>query len=548
MKYFSLRSFLTCAAILVLAGQLVAQAEPINIDVGRQLFVDDYLIEGTTLTRSMHPARVDKHSPVLKAETSVELDASHGFRLPVAAPFDDGAWFDPKDQLFKLWYMGGWFDGVCYVQSKNGLDWERPNLDIVPGSNRVLPVRQIDGHTLERDAATIWLDRETTDPEQRYKMCVYARKAGVAGEGHAQVFFSNDGIHWKDSGIKVGGYNQEIWYGGDNTSFFYNPFRKVWVASIRERAKALQSQDPKFTVRARFYYTNADFTKFFSERKYSEVKFWLRSDNDDKPDLKEETQLYDFTAAPYESLMVGVYGVLARPPKNGEPKIMDVKLGFSRDGFHYDRPTHDTFIACARTPGAWDRGYLHVANGVCLVVGDELWFYYGAFSGVAPKVEGGSHTYGGGSTGLARLRRDGFASMDAADNAGMLTTKPLVFRGKYPFVNVAAKEGELRMEVLDADGKVIAPYAMKNCVPLKIDDTHAQIKWKGGADLANLAGKRVQFRFQLTHGQLYSFWVSPDKSGASYGYVAAGGPGFTGELDTIGAKNNLTLDVTTHEE
>jgi len=37
-------------------------------------------------------------------------------------------------------------------------------------------------------------------------------------------------------------------------------------------------------------------------------------------------------------------------------------------------------------------------------------------------------------------------------------------------------------------------------------------------------------------GQLYSFWVSPDKSGANYGYVAAGGPGFDGPRDTVGSQ------------
>jgi hypothetical protein len=41
-------------------------------------------------------------------------------------------------------------------------------------------------------------------------------------------------------------------------------------------------------------------------------------------------------------------------------------------------------------------------------------------------------------------------------------------------------------------------------------------------------------RFHLTNGQLYSFQVSPDLSGASHGYVAAGGPGLTGPVDTTG--------------
>jgi hypothetical protein len=35
-------------------------------------------------------------------------------------------------------------------------------------------------------------------------------------------------------------------------------------------------------------------------------------------------------------------------------------------------------------------------------------------------------------------------------------------------------------------------------------------------------------------GSLYAFWVSPESTGASHGYVAAGGPGFTGPTDTVG--------------
>ena len=59
--------------------------------------------------------------------------------------------------------------------------------------------------------------------------------------------------------------------------------------------------------------------------------------------------------------------------------------------------------------------------------------------------------------------------------------------------------------------------------------------WKGAADLSALAGKPVRFRFHLRSGRLFAFWVSPDESGASHGYVAAGGPGYTGPTDTVGA-------------
>jgi hypothetical protein len=42
------------------------------------------------------------------------------------------------------------------------------------------------------------------------------------------------------------------------------------------------------------------------------------------------------------------------------------------------------------------------------------------------------------------------------------------------------------------------------------------------------------FKFYLTNGSLYSFWVTPSAQGANYGYVAAGGPGFTA-IDIVGA-------------
>jgi len=60
------------------------------------------------------------------------------------------------------------------------------------------------------------------------------------------------------------------------------------------------------------------------------------------------------------------------------------------------------------------------------------------------------------------------------------------------------------------------------------------VKWKGAPDLSSLADKPVKFRFHLRNGSIYAFWISPDTNGASHGYVAAGGPGFSGPRDTVG--------------
>ena len=148
--------------------------------------------------------------------------------------------------------------------------------------------------------------------------------------------------------------------------------------------------------------------------------------------------------------MLGAFAIFHGPENDraaqlGRPKINDLQLAYSRDGFHWHRPHREAFIGASRRWGSWNYGYVHAAGGVCLVVGDELWFYYGAFSGqgsIFKPGESGKYPhdnamYAGGHTGLATLRRDGFASMEA-DGEGELETRPLKFSGQYLFVNIDA--------------------------------------------------------------------------------------------------------------
>ena len=133
--------------------------------------------------------------------------------------------------------------------------------------------------------------------------------------------------------------------------------------------------------------------------------------------------------------------------------------------------------------------------------------------------------------------------MAADAKGGSLITRPIRFSGKYLFVNVNCPEGELAVSVLqdkigDQYGMKpheIAPFLVGNCRVARVNSTLQRIDWKGAPDLAAVAGRTVRFRFELKRGSLYSFWVSASESGASNGYVAAGGPGFPANRDTVGA-------------
>jgi hypothetical protein len=126
---------------------LAAPPEVIPIDVGRQLFVDDFPISATNLERVYHQARYHPACPLVKPEHPWESTAKGA----VSMVFSDGVWFDPADRLFKMWYMAGYWGST-----------------------------------------TMWLDLETSNPQRRY-LLFRQRPSGMPTFG---LYYSHDGIHW----------------------------------------------------------------------------------------------------------------------------------------------------------------------------------------------------------------------------------------------------------------------------------------------------------------------------------------------------------------
>jgi hypothetical protein len=475
----------------------------VPIDVGRQLFVDDFLIEQTTLQRTPHQPSINP-TPVLTPGT----------------PISGGAWFDPSSQLYKMWYYNTTND-YRYAYSTNGTSWILPSIPdaLAPNTNEVVT-----------GGDTIWLDQQEPNPARRYK------SFGVdVGAGKIYVYFSADGIHWTPRQA------YDINTLSDRSTAFWNPFRSVWVNSDRGAAGLPATPNrAAISSRARFYSESKDLTTWTPSDPGQ--TFWTGADDQDPPYYLnnpggQPPELYNLDCVAYESVMVGLFswfypGIGYRDYTLPGPTLVELAVGFSRDGFSWVRPTRNSgpsgaFIPASDTAGTWNAYNTQSVGGGFLVVGDELWFYFS--SRTLQKPQDGTF-----STGLATLRRDGFYSMDASSTQGTLVTHPVRFSGGHLFVNVKDPSGQLLVDVLDSNGNVIQPFSARNCVPLSVDKTLQEVTWSG-ANLATLAGQNVKFRFYLTNGGLYSFWVSSNAQGASNGYVAAGGPGFTGVTDTVGA-------------
>ena len=488
--------------------------ESIPINVGRQLFVDDFLIDTNTLVRNFHSPVAYENNPVIRPDRSWEYtEAGVGY----AAPFSDGIWYDEKDQKFKMWYLCGGgqtgdIRGTGYAESSDGKNWIKPIMGIVPNTNLV--------SLNKRDGNTVWLDRNETDSSRRYKMFNIER--GDKKEWRCYLKYSEDGINWRNTDIQSGLI-------GDRSTIYYNPFRDVWVYSLRQ---SLYSDGKRNRIRN--YLEDPDLETLIEsassiidhDANSSDVSFWFGAwENEVRhPDFPEiDPGVYNHDAIAYESLFIGFFSIWQGPENNvcdslGIHKRNEILVGYSRDGFHWDRPVMDRFMGVDDRLNAWNRGNMQSIGGVPIIVGDSLYFYS---SGRAP----GQDLWDGNmSTGLFMLRRDGFASLSAIGEPGYVTTKNLKFDGNYLFVNADASNGQLLAELLDEKGNVIEGYSKDLCTPLQSNSTSYKIEWNKERDLGELPEK-VRVKFYLNNASVYSFWVSEYETAESNGYTAGGGPG-----------------------
>lgn len=488
----------------------------VSAQSGRRIVADTDFSQMQNIERKFHVASYYDMNPVLKADKSWEFNAMGD---PYAAPFSGGVWYDETVSKFKMWYSagGGKTNGLvtCYAESKDGKNWIKPELDVVPGTNIV--------DESEHDCESIILDKEEKDPQKRYKMfCVIFNGRSTVS---MHLKYSADGIHWSNSKALSG----ELY---DRCAAYFDPFRKKYVLSLktingkvyRRSRSYLAGEDPELIVSLahRVYDNKSD--KF--------IKYWFNAEDDDPrhplfPNIRP--QIYNHEAMAYERSLLGYFTVWQGPENDACDSLKiqkrnEVLIGWCDDGFNWKREFKRPFLSVSEDFKAWNAGNVQSVAGCPIIVGDSLYFYVSGRYNSKPEHDSNF------STGLATLRRDGFVSLKAGSREGKATTYPISVDSKYLFVNVdvRSKKSKLAVELLDADGKVIPGFSNKECVVIRSTNKTKQIvMWKNNQNLESLVGKNIRIRFYLTNGDLYSFWLSPWKTGESRGYTAGGGPGLS---------------------
>ena len=148
----------------------------------------------------------------------------------------------------------------------------------------------------------------------------------------------------------------------------------------------------------------------------------LVPDSDDPPAM----EFYGMPVFRYEGHYLGLlYAYQARPeePRQRNFGTIDVQLASSRDGVDWERSGDRTTFLPNGPAGSIDAGEIYMAREPVLV-DDELWFYY------SPGTMEHGVTGRSGPLCLAKLRLDGFVSVDGGDETGALHHQADALRGR----------------------------------------------------------------------------------------------------------------------
>jgi len=232
-------------------------------------------------------------------------------------------------------------------------------------------------------------------------------------------------------------------------------------------------------------------------------------------------QFYGQCGFPYEGMYLGLLWVFdisgfsprlvervggRTPSIGGEDGPIQVELTCSRDLLHWQRVGGRKLLIPVGEAGTWEAGKVVTVNRP-LIVGDEIWIYYAGTQrthGVHSDDWRNART--SGAIGLAKLRLDGWVSVYAGGEPGMLTTKPLKFAGDKLVINADAQDGWVGVEILGRTGQRPVPgFSLADCDRFSGDSVRNTVKWRGNSDLSPLQGRPLRLRFHLQNAKLYSF-------------------------------------------
>jgi hypothetical protein len=416
-----------------------------------------------------------------------------------------------RDQgKFRMWYSARASisqEYIAYAESDDGIHWRKPELGLIDfrGSkaNNLLTPGSIRPH-----GGSVWID-ERAKPEERYKFLFaqYPVKGsddpGKDNRAFLTQAVSPDGLHVTLTGKSIlAGHHGENGVAFDTHNIcFWDDLVNKYVLYTRKRpgrsvGRAVSDDPMTFPLPENVlqadhwedadYYSPGVFRYREADRAYvSLVPVFFHPMEKIRPADGQPMLRFQYAGKPMEV-----------PP----PDSLDVQLFTSRDGIQWQQQSSNRPVMRLGPEGSFDSRQLYPFTSY-VIMGDEIWIYYlglnASHSQVLPEKNQGTVSH-------AVFRLDGFMSLDAGHDGGIITTKPLRFSGHELEVNVdCSAGGHLDLEVLDETNKPITGFASADRI--YYNDVHKRVTFAGKSDLTALIGRTIRLRFTMRDCKLYAF-------------------------------------------
>jgi len=508
------------------------------LDVGRekQVLVDDLVIESAeNVCRTWHhPVR--SGGPVLRKDQPWEHKTY----------FSCNTWQvirDPKDGLFKCWYVdwrkpdigpddpavGNSTIHILYAESEDGIEWRKPPLGIekIDGldTNVVIP----NAYNLG-----LVLDPHEQDERRRFKGAYTQFLPGSHDVAEILAASSGDGIHWQpyEERPVMGRSGSRL---DDVIILHYDPFGRLFVMNTRHYDMYAVARNLKSPVVGHWCppYYPLDWRRVNKRRVWqcesADMIHWTEpypvlEIQDGVDDLDE--CFYGLCQFPMGGVKIGFLNIYYYVPNT-----MCVRLVYSRNGKTWEHLNKRQPFLQPEGEGTWD-AYMVTIPSPPIEVGDELYVYHGGsrnhhdwwITGAREGLDVPEATdldeveY---ALGLAKLRLDGFASLDAGPaRPGILITRTLISDGTALVVNARCLSGgSIAAEIVDVNDEVVEGFSRGECDVFTGDDVRHTFSWGGRSEIPVGSTARADYpepererfrkiRFYMEKAELYSFAIA----------------------------------------
>ena len=524
----------------------------ISINSDWQLFLDDYIIDRMTgLSRIVHHPK--KCGVVLEPDKPWETFGCQGANVFID---ECGKWH--------MLYNAIWWDSnaakdlpenasdrahhirtkTAYAESEDGIHWEKP----------VLRLQDTPAHTDYQgelpEPAGITRENNCGVPFEWF--CDLASHGNINDPGKKLILYSIP-----SSASAPGHVIETVHIECDEPSFF---FARQWPNFLNDpcwRDELTPIPGARFSPRGwrditGWEETNKEWISFGQGHwvpgrnivRYAskDLREWygmsvLAPDSEDSHTIERYDEFNSITVSRCSDFWIGFLDVFhgdrsdpgyLAPGLSGDcwrKGTIDIQLVVSRDGGRNWRrvANRQTWLPCGTEENSLDR--LVVFSQKPIRKRDEMWIYYTGSNCDHLQFlnDDRQRPYRRDHCPqrrilLAKQRWNGYVSINAGAKPEALVTKPVIFRGNDLYINADAGRGEIRIEAIEAKNgppgdpsghwiEAIEGFNARDCKPIQGSGVKQEVRWKGGKNLASLAGKPVRLRFLICNAELYGFCV-----------------------------------------